>query len=325
MEDGAQSISFKINPEDAIFGQTVSLVEHMDLLALADFNLVARYGGFGRAARASGRPKATLSRRVAELERSLELRLFERGSRVLKLTQEGRALYERAGALLAELEETATAIASGGDRPRGRLRISAPLLFCQYAMGKLAADFAVKYPEVHLEVTTEDRAVDMVEEGYDLVIRVNPEPDENLYGRTFLRDRLVVVASPVLTRPAKGEPVPAIVRGFADKATSWELSGAAGNSRLAVNPILRMSSMIMVRDAVRVGAGVGRLPISLVTHDLDAGRLVHWGDIAGPDITLWALYPSRRLLSSRVSAFLAHLREAFPAGEPEELAAYVGA
>src|SRR6185369_11906224 len=174
----------------------------MDLLALGDFNLVARHEGFGRASRATGRPKATLSRRVAELESDLELRLFERGARVLKLTQEGKALYERTATLLSELDETAAAIASGGDRPRGRLRISAPLLFCQIAMGKLAAEFSVKYPEVRLEITTEDRAVDMVEEGYDLVIRVNPEPDETLIGRSFLRDRLVVVASPTLTRPA---------------------------------------------------------------------------------------------------------------------------
>ena len=129
----------------------------MDLLALADFNLVARHGGFGKAARATGRPKATLSRRVAELESSLDLRLFERGARNLKLTEEGRALFERTGALLAELDETAAAIASGGKNPRGRLRISAPLLFSQTAMGRIAAGFALQYPEVRLEVTTEDR------------------------------------------------------------------------------------------------------------------------------------------------------------------------
>ncbi len=82
--------------------------------------------------------------------------------------------------------------------------------------------------------------------------------------------------------------------------------------------------MLMVRDAVRADAGAGLLPISLVSHDLDAGRLVHWGDVEGPEIGLWALYPSRRLLSARVSAFLAHLKEAFPTGEPEELARYAG-
>jgi DNA-binding transcriptional LysR family regulator len=296
----------------------------MDLLALADFNLVARHGGFGRAARATGRPKATLSRHVAELESSLALRLFERGASVLKLTQEGQALYERTGTLLTELEETATAIALGGDKPRGRLRISAPLLFGQLALGKLAGELAVKYPELRVEITTEDRAVGMVEEGYDVVIRVNPEPDERLIGRQFLRDRLVVVASPSLKRPAEHLPVPAVVRGFGDQSTTWDLRTKGRKARLEVAPILRLSSMIMVRDAVRVGAGAARLPISLVSHDLAAGALVHWGDIDGPEIALWALYPSRRLLSSRVSAFLEHLKAAFPTGAPDELAAFVG-
>jgi DNA-binding transcriptional LysR family regulator len=80
----------------------------------------------------------------------------------------------------------------------------------------------------------------------------------------------------------------------------------------------------MVRDAVRAGAGAGRLPLSLVSHDLAAGRLVHWGDAAGPEIALWILYPSRRLLSARVAAFLNYLKEAFPMGTADELAAYVG-
>ena len=291
----------------------------MDLLALADFNLVARHGGFGRAARETGRPKATLSRRVAELEADLGLRLFERGARLLKLTQEGRALYERTGALLAEIDETAAALASGGDRPRGRLRISAPLLFSQTAMGTLAAGFARAYPDVRLEVTTEDRPVDMVEEGYDLVIRVNPDPDENLVGRIFLRDRLVVVATPHLARPADGAPVPAVVRPVGDQAT-WQVAGAPD---IAIDPILRLSSLVMVRDAVRAGVGAGCLPASVVSHDLAAGRLVRWGDVAGPEIALWALYPSRRLLSARVSAFLDFLKAAFPKGTPDELAAYL--
>jgi DNA-binding transcriptional LysR family regulator len=296
----------------------------MDLIALADFNLVARHGGFGRAARAAGRPKATLSRRVAELESSLDLRLFERGARALKLTQEGRALYERTGALLTELDETAAAIASGGDKPRGKLRISAPLLFSQTAMGNLAAKFALKYPEVRLEITTEDRKVDMIEEGYDVVIRVNPDPDESLVGRIFLRDRIVVVASPDLRRPTDGSRVPAVARGTADQAVVWEVTSPSGRSRIAIDPVLRLSSLIMVRDAVRAGVGAARLPVSLVSRDLATGALVHWGDVDGPDIELWTLYPSRRLLSARVSVFLDYLKEAFPKGTPDELASYIG-
>ena len=296
----------------------------MDLLALADFNLVARHGGFGRAAREAGRPKATLSRRVAELEASLDLRLFERGARSLKLTEEGRALFERAGLLLTELEETAAAIAAGGQAARGRLRISAPLLFSQTAMGKLAAGFVLRYPQVRLEITAEDRAVDMIEEAYDLVIRVNPEPDATLVGRIFLRDRLVVVASPSLPRPSDGEPVPAVTRGAMQQAETWTVMTPAGPSSMAAKPMLSLSSLVMVRDAVRMGVGAARLPLSLASPDLAAGTLVRWGDVEGPEIALWALYPTRRLLSARVSAFLDYLREAFPRGTPDELAAYVG-
>ncbi|MFK0333857.1 LysR family transcriptional regulator [Rhizobium sp. NPDC090275] len=295
----------------------------MDLLALADFNLVARHGGFGKAARASGRPKATLSRRVGELEAALDLRLFERGARMLKLTQEGRALFERTATLLTELNETAAAIASGGEKPKGRLRISAPLLFSQTAMGKIAAGFALKYPEVRLEITTEDRAVDMIEEGYDLVIRVNPTPDESLVGRIFLHDRLVVVVSPALVHPTGDVATPAVVRGAGDSAIEWEIVATAGRTRIAVEPVLRLSSLVMVRDAVRAGVGAARLPVSLVAHDIAAGTLVHMGDVEASDIGLWALYPSRQLLSARVSAFLEYLRESFPKGAPEELAAFI--
>jgi DNA-binding transcriptional LysR family regulator len=295
----------------------------MDLLALADFTLVARHGGFGRAARATGRPKATLSRRVAELEAALNLRLFERGARVLKLTEEGRAIFERAGRLLAELEDVTAAIAAGGERPRGKLRISAPLLFSQTAMGKIAAGYALKYPEVRLEVSTEDRSVDMIEEGFDLVIRVNPDPDDSLVGRVFLRDRLVVVASPELSRPPVDDPAPAVVRSSGDRL-SWAVKTPAGPATIAIEPVLALSSLVMVRDAVRAGVGAGRLPISLVSHDLADGSLVHWGDVEGADIALWTLYPSRRLLSARVSAFLDYLKQAFPTGTPDELAAYIG-
>lgn len=293
----------------------------MDLLALADFTLVARHGGFGRAARAANRPKATLSRRVSELEAALDLRLFERGARDLKLTEEGRALFARTGQLLTELEESAATIASGGIAPKGRLRISAPLLFAQTAMGKLAADFALKHPAVRLEVTTDDREVDMIEEGYDLVIRVNPDPDESLVGRAFLRDKLVVVSSPALTRPEGATAVPAVVRTTGDCQT-WRVKSTDGVVTMPVDPVLGLASLIMVRDAVRAGVGAGRLPISLVSHDLADGRLVQWGEVDAPEITLWTLYPTRRLLSARVAAFLDHLKQAFPNGTPDELARY---
>ncbi len=100
----------------------------MDLQALTDFNLVAAHGGFGRASRASGRAKATLSRRVAELEQSLGVRLIERGSQSLRLTDEGRALHERTSGPLSDIAEAGEAVVLGASTPRGRLRVSAPVL-----------------------------------------------------------------------------------------------------------------------------------------------------------------------------------------------------
>jgi DNA-binding transcriptional LysR family regulator len=128
-----------------------------------------------------------------------------------------------------------------GGTPRGQLRISAPLLFSQTAMGKLAAAFAKKYPEVRLEVTTDDRTVDLVEEGYDLVIRVNPDPDESLVGRIFLRDRLVVVASPNLARPSLARPkgdaaAPAVVRGGSGPTSAWDVTTPAGKAASPSTP-----------------------------------------------------------------------------------------
>jgi DNA-binding transcriptional LysR family regulator len=164
--------------------------------------------------------------------------------------------------------------------------------------------------------------VDPVEEGYDLVIRVNPDPDESLVGRIFLRDRLVVVASPGLARPKGDAAAPAVVRGGIGRTSAWDVTTPSGKASIAVDPVLSLSSLVMVRDAVRAGVGAALLPISLVSHDLAAGQLVKWGDVEGPDIALWTLYPSRRLLSARVTAFLDHLKESFPQGTPDELAAY---
>jgi DNA-binding transcriptional LysR family regulator len=107
--------------------------------------------------------------------------------------------------------------------PRGRLRISVPLLFTEAVLGKLAADFALAHPEVRLEVTAEDRAVDMVEEGYDLVVRVNPRPEADLMGRCFVRDRYIVVASSTVQRPRRDETVPAVLLARDNPTATWAI------------------------------------------------------------------------------------------------------
>lgn len=288
----------------------------MDLESLADFNLVAAQGGFSRAARASGRPKATLSRRVAELEQSLGVRLIERGTHTLRLTEEGRALHARTEGLLAEIAEAGEAIVLGASVPRGRLRVSAPLVFAHVALGRIGARFALAYPDVQLEIVAEDRPVDPVEDGYDLVIRIDPAPDERLVGRQVLADERLIVAAPGLPWPVvhAGEAlVGAVVLAAMPPNRVWRMRSAEGATvTLKPQPVLRLSSLLMVRDATVAGAGVALLPKLLVADDIAVGRLVQWGPEDAPPVQIWALQSSARLVGAKVRAFLDVIDQTFP-------------
>lgn len=327
----------------------------MDLNALADFNLVATHGGFGRASRAGRRSKATLSRRVAELEEQLGVRLIERSTHGLELTEAGQLLLSRTEGPMSEVVEAFAATAEGTDQVRGVLRIAAPLLFSQLAMGRLCAEFRQLHPQLTLEVVAEDRLVDLVNERFDVAIRPNPRMDSALVGRCFAQDRLVVVAPPSVPRPGppvaqkpprgsgrKGAaaqaavamstpaavpvspppstrdsgpvpeplPVPAIVSAFS-AGDVWTL-----DSGLILEPqaVLRLSSILMVRDAVLAGAGVAMLPESAVFHSLARGELVSWGTAVGREVALWVLHTSRRLASPKVKAFVDFMAARYPEG-----------
>jgi DNA-binding transcriptional LysR family regulator len=290
----------------------------MDLQALSDFDLVAANGGFGRAARVSGRSKATLSRRVAELEESLGVRLIERGSQSLRLTDEGRTLHERTRGPLSEIAEAGEAVVLGASTPRGRLRVSAPVVFAHVALPRIGARFALSYPEVQLEIIAEDRKVDPIEDSYDLIIRIDPSPDERLVGRRFLYDERLIVAPPEMPRPvstANGEEpaVKAVLLSATPQGALWRMSsGSETDIVLRPEPVLRLSSLLMVRDAALAGVGAALLPKLLVAEDIEAGRLTCWGTLAGPSVEIWALQSSRRLIGAKVRAFLEVVERAFP-------------
>jgi DNA-binding transcriptional LysR family regulator len=285
----------------------------MDMNALADFALVATNGGLGKASRASGRPKATLSRRIADLEEQLGVRLIERSARGLKLTEAGQMLMDRTEGPMHEVAEAMTAAREGLSAPRGRLRVAAPVLFSQLAMGRISAEFCAAYPEVTCEVVSEDRVVDLVEEQFDAAIRINPSPDSSLVGRCFAKDRLVVVAAPSVPLPIRGKvrPVPAIV-ATTFQPTNWTLD----DGRLVLEPIprLRLSSFLTIRDAAIAGAGAALIPQSIAWNQLTRGELVQWGTVSGVEVALWVLHTSRRLPAPKVRAFVEFMCEQYPEG-----------
>ena len=292
----------------------------MDLDALVDFNAVANHGGFSHASRATGRPKATLSRRVRQLEDSLGVHLIERGARTLRLTDDGAALHKQTSALLDRIDDIEQALIGDVGLPHGRLRVNAPVLFAQRGLGRLAARYAAAYPDVQLEITADDRFIDPLVDGYDLVLRANPKATTELAGRCFLRDELIVVAHPSISRaesPSDDAPVPAIILLGAPEGSPWTLARDGRTRPLHTRTALRLSSMPMVHDAVLDGAGVAMMPRSLVQADLDAGHLIDWGSAVGRRIEVWALYPPHRHVSRKVSAFIRMLTEQFVDGSPE--------
>lgn len=287
----------------------------MDINALVDLQLVATHGSFGRASRESGRAKATLSRRVADLEQELGVRLVERGTQRLTLTTAGQLLLQRSEGPLREIEEAMTQASEGSTVPRGRLRIAAPLVFSQLALGRLSALFRAQYPQVELEVVAEDRMVDLVQEHFDLCIRINPDEDSHLVGRCFARDSLVLVAAPTLpmprTRAGQTQAVPAVVMPNYRDGDVWSLR--QGKLLIAPQPVLRLSSLMMVKDAVCAGAGAALLPWSVAGTLVQSGQLKRWGEM-GNEVELWVLHTSRRLQSPKVRAFVEFLCAQYPDG-----------
>jgi DNA-binding transcriptional LysR family regulator len=288
----------------------------MNLDDLSDFVLVATNGGYTQASRVSGRPKASLSRKVMALETALGVRLFERGARAIHVTEEGALLLERASGPLHEITEAAGVLRDGRKQPHGLLRINVPMLFGQLHMGRLAAEFAMAYPDVKLAVTLEDRAVDLVREGYDLVIRVNPEPSSELVGRCFVRDQVLVVSVPALKALFSGsaapmQPLPVVVRSSTRNRSTWKIADLSG-LEIHTQSVLELPTLTMIRDAVLTGIGAAKLPCLLVAEDLAAGRLISWGPSSDQPSELWVLHASRRLSSAKVNAFIRFLENGFP-------------
>jgi DNA-binding transcriptional LysR family regulator len=236
------------------------------------------------------------------------------------LTDEGRALHERTRGPLADIAEAGEVVTLGASVPRGRLRVSAPLVLAHVALARVAARFARSFPEVQLEIVAEDRKADPVEDGFDLVIRVNPSPDERLVGRRILDDQRVVVAHPEFALPkrrakdANAPEVKAVLPSRTAPDLLWRYRAPRGGAETTVRPVpaLRLSSLLMAREAVLTGAGAALLPGLLVADDLRTGRLALWGMDTGPVVEIWALRNSRGLVGAKVRAFLDALDEAFP-------------
>lgn len=287
-------------------------------LEMQTFTAVVDAGSFVRAAETLEMSKAAVSRYVAELEARLGVRLLHRTTRKLSLTEEGRAFHARCKALLGELDEAESEISARSAQASGLVKINVPVTFGNLHLAPLWPDFLSQNPRVTLDVTLNDRVVDLMEEGYDMVVRIAALPSSSLISRQLASTRMVLCASPAYLT-AHGQPKhPSDLAGHAVLAYSllatgdqWVFDGPGGRQTVAVNPVLRTNSGDTCRAAALKHLGIILQPTFMVGEDLRSGALVElMPQYRSSEFGIYAVYPSRRYMSAKVRLLIEFLAKA---------------
>lgn len=290
------------------------------LRAFEVFVTVVNRGSFARAADALDTSPANVTRYVNELEAHLGTRLLNRSSRTLSLTEGGETLYARCKSILDDVAETEGLVSSASVEPRGRLRINAPVSFGILYLAPLWPGFMRKYPGIELDVGLIDRVVDIVDEGYDLAIRISRAGSTSHAARKLATSQNILCASPDYlarfgfpTAPAELVGHRCIGYTYAATGDDWQLIDARGKLHpVKVACHMHTNNGDTARAAALAGHGVIWQPTFLIGNDLSEGRLVHvLPEYRLPDIDILALYPSRRHLSARVRVMIDFLVDAF--------------
>lgn len=294
-----------------------------NLTGMAVFARVAEANSFSGAARRLGLSKAAVSKQVARLERVLGVRLLNRTTRKLSLTEVGQAFYEHCARVVAEAEAAELAVSRLRSEPRGVLRLTAPAAFGHLHVAPAIPDFLDRHPELAVQMVMNDRTVDLAEEGFDVAIRVSSEPTGNLVARRLAPIRWVVCAAPQYLQRRGTPQTPhelaqhnCLFYSFLEGSADWGFTlqdGESATVRVAGN--FTVSNSEALREAVLRGLGVALLPTFTVGRDIQTGAL----QALLPDCTprgtfgtdIYAVYLPTRYLSPKVRAFVDFFLERF--------------
>ena len=299
------------------------IADGLDLNDLKLFALVVEHGGYAAAERAAGVPKSRLSRRIAQLENSLGVRLIQRSTRKFAVTEVGQNVFRHAQAMLAEAQAAQEAVQVLSAEPRGTVRLSCPVSLSRRLLSRVVPGFLVQHPKVRLQVHVSNRRVDVIEEGFDVALRVRTrlDTDGELAMRRFGEFRELLVASPIyLAR--HGRPVDPMA--LADHVTlsmsedearqTWELHGPGAQvKRVEIKPRLMALDFPLLLEAAMSGIGIALMPEPSCVDAVRAGRL----EVVMPDWSLkqgifHAVFASRRGQLPAVRAFIDHMAAEFP-------------
>ncbi len=282
----------------------------LDLFAV--FVRVAEAGSFSMAARELGVSKATVSKRVAELEADLGVALLARTTRRTHLTEAGRRVLQRALRIVAEAQAAREEASDARTEPRGLLKVAAPTSFGIGYIGPIVAEFMGLYPEIDIDLSLSDLAVDLIADGYDIAVRIGAMPDSSLVARKLSPARRLLVASPAYLsargRPTRPEDLSAhacFLYAHQPGAPFWRFAGPDGaKANVRVEPRLRYDNGDVIHAAVLAGQGLALQPDFLIWRDVAAGRLeIVLADWVLEPLSLHLLTPPGRVAPRKVRVF----------------------
>jgi DNA-binding transcriptional LysR family regulator len=292
-----------------------------DLNDLLFFTAVVEHHGFSAAARALNLPKSSVSRRVDRLESRLGVRLLERSTRKVRLTEMGTSYFARCKVILAELERADRDLALLRSDPIGTIRVSCPTGLAQFALARIVPGFMAAYPLVRIKVIATNRAVDLIEEKIDVAIRARTRlNDEALTMRRLGASALIFVASPGfleahpgVTEPADMAQLPFLSMLEETARPSWTLAGPGGTTQIAAfDPVLWTSDFNILLEAACAGGGIALMPKEVAARSIKEGRLLrilaNWD---AEDVTIHLVFPTRRGMAPAVRVFIDYLAEQF--------------
>jgi DNA-binding transcriptional LysR family regulator len=296
-----------------------------NLTDIAIFVKVVELSSFTAAADALEMSQPVVSKAVARLEEKLGARLLNRTTRRLSLTEAGSELYRRSVRALEEIENAELEVARFQTEPRGALRVSAPMSFSILHLGPVLQAFLDRYPGVTVELSLDDRQIDLVEEGFDIAIRIGRLQDSNLIARKITPCRQVLCASPgyVAKHGAPEHPDDllkhkCVLYSLISAPREWRLTGPDGEEHVVpVTGTLQSNNGLVNRAAAMAGSGIVLLPTFYLGDQLRSGELkALLCKYKPPEIAMHAVYPERRNLMPKVRAFVDFLAETFGGPEP---------